>query len=191
MYSISDIQRVMMVRRSVNNIVASPGASEMDITNSELRLGLQFPEELKVWLKTYNHVTTTFGTILGVSLTSEPQEGSIEQSLAFQTHSGWKENGWLPVADDGCGSSYVAVLSKSKRAAPIAFIDFANNARLDYAVASSFYAFLRGFFLKDVNAENQVLASRWPFDKTIALENDPGLAGVSIAPLPWDVADEA
>jgi cell wall assembly regulator SMI1 len=188
MWTENDVLKAIEIGRlQKNNIQNEPGASRDSLANTESRLGLSLPSDLKRWLGICNGAATTYGTVFGVSQNLKPNPGSIEQVLSWESHKPWLEKLWIPVADDGCGSHYVIVESKRTGLHPIVFIDFADEEHLNYVVASNLFAFLRGFFLQTVDVDDPLATPVWPFDREWAKKNDPAIFRIIDIALPWNL----
>jgi hypothetical protein len=81
----------------------------------------------------------------------------------------YPQQGWLPVAGDGCGNLYVLV-ARGYLVGSVGFIEtMVDPDRIDYLVASDLWRFLRFLFLRETGDR------RWPFDRTTVLAADPNL----------------
>ena len=154
------------------------GASSCDIAAAERKLRRRLPKELKDWLRVVNGPSVGVqGGFLGVNSRGRNLEDVVDIVGVCRK---WMEEGWFPVADDGCDNYYV-MLSKTE-GNPVAFIDMmADPSNLNYVAASNLAQFVRGFIESESGQDWY-----WPFDKDETLKRDPALATVTIAKLPWD-----
>jgi cell wall assembly regulator SMI1 len=154
-----------------------PGAALSELKMLETRLQCRLPDELRSWLATVD------GAFVGGQglLKAAKKSGPFSLEETFEFYPLWKENGWFPVASDGCGNSYVLLAKEEGH--PVAFIDTMHDpSKPNYLVASSLVTFL-GLFIA---SEAAGVGGAWMFDKSIALELDPALASRKGAPLPWE-----
>ncbi|SIM87955.1 hypothetical protein [Micromonospora cremea] len=101
--------------------------------------------------------------------------------MAFRaaTYAGWLQLGWLPVAGDGFGNSYV-LLIRGPLAGCVAFVEaIADPDEIAYVAASNLWTFLRFLFEKELGAKG------WPFGSKVVLAADPDLAQIPGDLLPW------
>jgi hypothetical protein len=142
-----------------------------------LKTGLAFPPEVRDWLRFTDGPRIGPGGIFGLR--------DFEEVYGFKPE--FLAKRWLPLGTDGCGDYYVLALdSKDHPLRPVYFIDPYHEGGYDvptYVVASGFWRFLWFLFRKEVGERG------WPFDPAYVLGNDPDLAKVTSARLPW-VADE-
>jgi cell wall assembly regulator SMI1 len=202
----SDQERILTLLEQLRPLVREymqPGAHREELRKLEAAIGLAIPQELRDWLQVCNGLLAHPGSLLGV-----PPVPTWQQiSYAFEVAPEWRETGWLPVANDGCGNYYLLDTRQSTEGEhPVYFADHERDyIEPIYVVASGLWTFL-GFFLQkalDSEKEKPYLATLgkreayeyigkrepywWPFNKERVLEVDPKLAGFrGIVPLPWD-----
>lgn len=151
------------------------GASDQELTDLATRLGTDLPEELAAWLRMCNGDTTGPGGLFG----ARPDTGFLDIAWHAATYPGWLHLGWLPVAGDGCGNSYV-LLTRGPLAGCVAFVDAISDPdEITYVAASNLWRFLRFLFEKELGAKG------WPFASQVVLAADPDLAQVPGDLLPW------
>jgi hypothetical protein len=147
------------------------GAEDWQIDGFTRSEGVPIPDEVRHWLR------FTDGPVIG--------PGGINGLKGFQEdyeiHPVFKEKLWLPLGTDGCGNYYVLALDSSdKPLQPVYFIDCIKGYdEPNHVVASGFWQFLRFLF------QDELGDRRWPFQPEHVLGQDPDLARVKCAPLPW------
>jgi hypothetical protein len=164
-------------------IIIQPTADE-EIRKFENLHNLILPMEVKKWLQKCNGASVGPGGLY--SLFSKTDD-DCSINWYFEEYPEWKQNGWLPISDDGCGNIYLVAMSliiPSTQTHPAFFLDQADDTP-SYIVASGLWTFL--FFL----LENEILhckgdESYWPFDKAMVLAVDPHIIECKQIPLPWD-----
>lgn len=159
------------------------GATNAEIDAAEQTIGLQFPAELREWLREVNGA----GLFLGIS-------GKYNLVVALtRVYPDWIQRGWLPVATDGCGNDYVLItMGEYGNSRPVGFVDACSDPdEICYIVGSSLERFIE--FL----AENEYVTSfcsdrlmssnyeSWPFSKNFVTSKDPEIMTLDNAPLPW------
>ena len=174
-------------------------ASRIDIRDFENQFGLAIPLELLDWLLVCNGAPVKPGAMLSLK----------EIGQYYDWHPTWVEKGWIPLASDGCGDSYVLATKERIEATgthPIHFVDQSNYLLPAYVVASGLWNFLlflfkdqiigKDFAMKPEYYADELLfdinelkgAHYWPFYKRKVLEEDPGLSHyVGEVPFPWKV----
>lgn len=181
------------------HILTPPGANEEDIAALSNQLGVVVPQDLHDWLRMCNAPRVIRGRILGVV----SQQPFIDIAAYASIHPGWKEKGWIPIAVDESGDTYVAATrSTGGSGTPVLFIDHElDDDNADYVVASGVWRFLR-FLLE---REQQVLSLGklstgndedwdeeydrvvfWPFVKEKVIAQDPNIQTVTDASMPWE-----
>jgi len=93
----------------------------------------------------------------------------------------WRQNGWVPVAGDGCGNYYV-LMSNEKHGenSPVIFVDTLSESDSGaYVVASSLFHFLRFYLEADIDRTG------WPFDEAYVVGRDPAIMNFHDFELPW------
>jgi hypothetical protein len=176
-----------------------PGARDEEIAAFEARTGLRVPQELRELLQWSNGPPVGPSGIYPLD-TGDGSEGIVGE---YQFYPGWRKRGWIPIAGDGCGDTYLldtttvmgydpaqltlpALEPLAAGTHPIYFKDHETDpdAPPEYVVASGLWTFLRFWLL----AEHGDRA--WPFDRERVLEDDPALADYCGAvPLPWQLRE--
>ena len=151
------------------------GATEEAVSAFEGRTGLAVPARLREWLRFINGPCIGPGGLLGIGT----HRSSLDIEEVLRWYPRWRDNGWIPVAADGCGNYYV--LNTKESGSAVYFVDTALDAdHLAYVVGSNLWRFL-WFILK---AESG--ARDWPFSKEYVLSHDPDIARCASAPVPWE-----
>lgn len=158
----------------------SGGTTPDTIGDFEKRTGIEVPDAVEEWLCAHNGEFVGPGNVYGIRPVSDPL--SIERVLGF--YSAWAPRGWLPIAGDGSGNTYVCCTGRDVgKTGAVCFIDAHQSTDLPaYAVGSDVWHFLHGLLRREAGERG------WPFDSGVALDWDPGLAGVDNRWLPWNVA---
>ena len=175
-------------------------ASDSQIGGFETKASIKLPQEILEWMGVCNGALVKPGGIFSLT----------EIISSYSNIPKWLENGWIPMASDGCGDYYVLDTRgkiSTTSTHPIYFIDQKDYNRADYIVASGLWKFLR-FLLEDeiLSSENPIDPSTdpwdddlqtwinpnskvyWPFNKNKVLEFDPDLAFYEgNVPFPWDL----
>lgn len=124
------------------------GATLQQIDDFEARTSLRLPHQIRDWLLFCNGPCIAEGGVYGIC--SDRPFLNIETYLNDCPQ--WLKNGWLPVAGDGCGNYYLAVLDRSDLSScPVFFVDHEeSHDELAYEVAPDFWSFLEWLFKKDL-----------------------------------------
>jgi hypothetical protein len=158
-----------------------PGVTDADIESFAQRTGLLVPPELQEWLRFTNGPCIGPGGVYGI----RPLREHLDMERALEFLPEFRANRWLPLATDGCGDYYVLALGRQKHSPrPVFFVDPYQEGGYGvptYAVASELWPFLRFLFRRELGERG------WPFDPAVVLAADSALAGVTGAPLPWQV----
>ncbi len=87
------------------------GISEEVVTEKFAQENLDLPDELRIWLGLCNgiggfkkSIPVAFGVVYGTD--PNPRLGL---NMFFTPGDSWERNGWIPIADDGCGNYYALV----------------------------------------------------------------------------------
>lgn len=112
----------------------------------------------------------------------------------YEHYPEWKDKGWIAIAGDGCGDTYVLDTQNTAGAThPIYFIDHETyEGEADYVVASGLWPFLRFLLLNDLRGQDAFHdggkhESYWPFNAERVLAEDPALRQYKgTVPLAWD-----
>lgn len=160
-----------------------PGAHEEHLLALSRQFVCGIPEPLRQWWRTCNGPIVGAGWLFGVA-TPNRFADIVFLCTSFPE---WRERGWLPLGNDGCGNYYVldAVAGDGERY-PVFFVDHEiDMGKPDYLVASGVWEFL-WFYLSEASGEE-----RWPFDRDFVLARDPEIVRFrDYAPLPWEVDEE-
>jgi hypothetical protein len=164
--------------------VSSRPARRQDVVEFERQFGMKMPDELIEWLLYCNGADINPGGLYGLKCSGRPI--SIETSLESEPQ--WVDEGWFPIANDGCGDYYV-LASKEKAPAssthPVFFLDQSDYQQPGYVVASSLKYFL-WFLLTNEILLQQGTSCFWPFEKSKVLAVDPALDSVKGVRFPWE-----
>ena len=152
------------------------GASPTEIADLERRLGLRLPTRYVDWLRVCQGEAVGPGYVLG---TRTDRDGFFDVASNGPFANGWRANGWLPIADDGCGNPYVLIIGGDLDGF-VGFVDTADPDTIAYLVASDVWLFFRFFLAHDLRREG------WPFAPTFVLFIDPNLARAPKDLLPWN-----
>ena len=178
MVTMEDMLRLVIEVASMRDVPIPEGATDEQIDSITSRVGIAVPIELRQWLRTCNGVLVGPGNIYGV----RPDLAFLDIGYLLDLHPEWINQGWIPIAGDGCGSYYVlATRSSTRRGHPIFFIDEYDYNVPAYVVASNLWSFL-WFLLQDEFGRDY-----WPQDKDKVLEIDPDLSEYSEIPRLWEV----
>ena len=155
-----------------------PGASESEIAAFEESQGIAIPTELRQWLTTSNGACVGPGGIVGIKTARDSQDA---ESI-LELHPTWANNGWMPVAGDGCGSYYLMATKNEFGAGnPVFFVDVNDDDRAAAFIAgSNVWRFLVFLFKKELGKSN------WPFSESEVLADDPEIMSFSSLALPWE-----
>lgn len=155
---------------------APGGASEREIAALAGTLGVAaLPGELAAWLRVCRGEAIGPGGVFGI----RPDDADHDIAATLARRPAWRERGWLPVAGDGCGNSYV-LLTAGPLTGFVGFVDtIADPDGLDCLVASGLWQFLRFLF------EREQGRTGWPFDQEVVLTQDPDLASAPRGLQPW------
>ncbi len=191
--------------KPLNERLALEPATEVKIEAFEQKLHLAIPAELRGWLMLCNGANVNPGGIIGLE----------EIGKYYTWHPNWWINNWIPVADDGCGDTYVLAggeIISSSQTHPVFFIDQSDVDQPAYVVASGLWKFLCFLLEKEViqrefppilDTESHGWHERmqqwlrnpnrkdyWPFMKDKVLQKDPCLNDYTgAAPFPWDLEE--
>ncbi|MBC8356605.1 MAG: SMI1/KNR4 family protein [Planctomycetes bacterium] len=154
------------------------GVSDSAIIAFETSQRLTIPSCLREWLNTSNGPCVGPGGIVGLKTTRNSQ--NVEYIL--ELYPVWAENGWVPIAGDGCGSYYVVVTQNDfGKGEPVVFVDVNDdNTAPAFIAASDTWRFLRFLFKKELGESN------WPFAQEEVAINDPAIMSFSGVALPWE-----
>lgn len=150
------------------------GADDLELVDLERRLGEPVPAVLADWLRVCKGEAIGPGGVYGAWFGRDPNDVAARR----EDHSSWREQGWLPVAGDGCGNTYV-LSTRGPLTGSIGFIDSSEPDDMAYVVASDLWRFLRFLFMAETGDR------RWPFDQHSVLTADPALAALPGKLMPW------
>ncbi len=124
------------------------GATAQQLRDFEQRTQFRVPHQIEDWLLFCNGPNVAEGGVYGI----RPDRPflDIESHLAYEPE--WRKNKWLPVAGDGCGNYYVAVLDPDDlTSCPIFFVDHeVDYDELNHQIASDFWTFLHWLFRREL-----------------------------------------
>lgn len=133
----------------VNGAVRPPdadaprGATTADLDELADRLGRPVPKELSAWLEICRGERIGPGGMYG----ARPDDPFVD--VAERTPLAWAANGWVAVAGDGCGGTYVLTDDGS-----IGFVDPMRSIdELDAVVAPDLWSFVIGTLERDQVAD--------------------------------------
>ena len=104
----------------------------------------------------------------------------------------WRQRGWLPIGDDGCGNYHVIPLRGDYGPGfPVVFVEIIQDANAPlYIAASDLEHFIRSFIEDEVERfewpPDKPLELVWPFDKEEVLRKDPAILNFTGVALPWE-----
>ena len=124
------------------------GATLQQLDNFETRTTLRLPHQIKDWLLLCNGPCVAEGGVYGVC----PDRPFLNIETHLNDCPKWLGNKWLPVAGDGCGNYYIAVLDRGySTSCPVFFVDHEESSNeLAYQVAPDFWTFLVWLFKRDL-----------------------------------------
>src|SRR4051794_32584279 len=113
------------------------GAGEADLVDLARRVGVDLPDVLVAWLRVCKGEVIGPGGVFG----ARPDQEAVDVAAWSALHLGWRAEGWLPVAGDGCGNCYV-LLTTGPLTGFVGFIDTVTDpGRFGYVVASNLWRF--------------------------------------------------
>jgi hypothetical protein len=158
------------------------GAAPDQIVALQGQLGFPLPAELRRWLETCNGYTVGPWGFYGANAGNNHKK-HLDIGDVVDLHPDWRSSRWIPVASDGCGSTYVLDASGAHGCRDaVYFVDCFSPSELDYAVASSLPRFLTFYLESDLPERPR----SWPFDREYVLARDPELASIDAELLPWN-----
>jgi cell wall assembly regulator SMI1 len=165
-------------------------ATDKEIKAFELVHKLTLPAEVKTWFQRCNGADVYPPVRLNSLFSNDDNVCSID--WYFKEYPEWKQRGWIPIADDGCGDLYIlttAIVIPSIKTNPVFFLDQADFDKPNYVVASGLWKFLF-LFLEDEILNHQGEDTYWPFDKRKVITTDPQILECRKIPLPWEADSE-
>jgi hypothetical protein len=141
-------------------------------------LGDEVPTDLLNWLQIANGPCVGAGGLFGFGTSKH----HLDIAFLWGLFPEWRQNGWIPVAGDGCGNYYLLVNNdKHRKSNPVIFVDtFDESDSGAYLVASSLCHFLR-FYL-----ETDIQKTKWPFGEAYVVGRDPAILNFHDFTLPWE-----
>jgi hypothetical protein len=115
-----DVGRLDVVHGLVAGAVRPPedgppqGATPEQLEVLAGRLGQSLPAALAAWLSVCNGAVIGPGGVFG----QRPDLKHLDIPSALRRYPGWQQQGWIPVAGDGCGNYYILTPDGT-----VAFID--------------------------------------------------------------------
>jgi hypothetical protein len=152
------------------------GLTDEVISGFEERVGFPMPPEQANLLRLSNGPCVGPGGIFGV----RPALAFLDIEQLYESYPGWRDQGWVPVASDGCGNYYVA--ARAGKHWPIVFIDTVEDAdQAAFIVASGVLKFVIALLEKELGETG------WPFNEAKVTASDPSIIGLGDTfTLPWD-----
>lgn len=148
----------------------------MRVAELERRLGQALPAALVEWLRVCRGDVIGPGGVFG----ARPDEPDLDIEHRLTYHPGFLERGWLPIAGDGCGNTYV-LIAHGPLTGMVGFVETVTDPdHIDYLVGSDLWHFLRFLLAKEVGERG------WPFREDFVLALDPHLAAAPTQLLPWN-----
>jgi hypothetical protein len=112
---------------------APRGASPPEIGSLQARLGCGIPPVLRAWLSVCRGAGIGPGGVFG----PRPDRPYLDMAQRRDSFPEWAEQGWLPVAGDGCGNCYVLTADGT-----VGFVDTMKGpGRIDRQVAGDLLSF--------------------------------------------------
>jgi cell wall assembly regulator SMI1 len=140
-----------------------PGATEEGLDRYEREAALTLPAQVRAWLLRVDGAVIGPGGVFGTA----------DFEYVYGIYPEWRQRSWLPVAGDGFGNYWIAVMAEDEREPCVGFIDTHVDpdsvARVD---ASTYLAFLAFLFASELGDR------RWPGDREYVLGQDPALATI-------------
>jgi cell wall assembly regulator SMI1 len=170
-------QEVVTLLREVPRAPEQPfpgGADDLELADLERRLGEPIPSVLADWLRVCKGEAIGPGGVYGARFDRDWLDVAAQRA----DRPSWREQGWLPVAGDGCGNTYV-LSTRGPLTGSIGFVDSSEPDDMACVVASDLWRFLRFLFIAETGD------GRWPFDQRSVLTADPALAALPNEFMPW------
>jgi cell wall assembly regulator SMI1 len=153
------------------------GAGVGELDSAEEMFGHPLPSEYRIWMSISNGPKVVWGGMARIG------EIDDNHSLAWywDIYPAWKQKGYLPIAADGFGNTYVLCVSEAYNGwRPILFIESIEDEVMPaYVAASDLWHFLKGKFRSELGEE------WWPFDEKAMLAFDPNIVQIPEVPMPW------
>jgi len=120
---------------------APRGASQPEIDSLQAKLGCAIPPTLRAWLSVCRRAGIGPGGVFG----PRPDRPYLDMAQRRDAFPAWAEQGWLPVAGDGCGNCYVLTADST-----VSFVDTMKDpGRIDRQVADDLLSFMTGLLTGD------------------------------------------
>jgi len=202
MIDVNEIKKLVNEVARLDGYQLPSGATSEDCDGFSQRTGITMPPELREWLLLCNGPNLRAGGFYGIP--PLPKDSDIESVFAF--HPTWHDNGWLPIANDGCGDYFVVpTRAEFGKGCPVLFIDAHEDFDIpSYIVASGVGKLLESLLRKAIEDSlhdakeisrpsvwpflgEWDLRDRWPFDEALVRAADPDIVRFRGVPLPWDL----
>lgn len=120
---------------------APRGADPAEIDSLQARVGCGIPPVLRAWLSVCRGAGIGPGGVFG----SRPDNPYLDMAQRRDSFSEWAEQGWLPVAGDGCGNCYVLAADGT-----VGFVDTMKDpGRIDCQAAGDLLSFMTSLLADD------------------------------------------
>jgi len=169
-------------RETTRKCLLSPLEIERSIQELESTFGFPLPAEYRSWLERFDDVSFDGAYFCGLS-----GDGRLSRH-----QSEWASQGWVNVANDGCGDYYALVLNQQfGLSAPVVFIDVYKELADAYIVASEFPKFVQGLLMLERDeVDREGAEPHWPFDRIETLKMDPEIMSARNIRFPWAEFEE-
>jgi cell wall assembly regulator SMI1 len=122
------------------------GASPGELDDLSARLGCSLPSVLKAWLSICRGAGIGPGGVFG----QLPDRPFLDMARIRELFPSWLEQGWLPVAGDGCGNYYVLAEDGT-----VGFVDTMNDpGQIDRLAAGDLLSFMIDLLARDQGRSN-------------------------------------
>jgi len=154
------------------------GIPEETISEFEERLEIKVPSKFREWLTTCNGPCVGPGGLMGIRTLRR----DLDIETIYSMYPVWKDNGWIPVAGDGCGNYYLVVCKGDYGdGEPVIFIDSMEDSSTPFYIAASDTWIFLSFLLKKELGE-----SNWPYSQEEVEGADPKILSFHCINLPWN-----
>lgn len=145
-----------------------PPIAKVELEKWHFERKLEGLEQLRAWFGVMNG-----GVLEGAVYGLGDSSNWLTIDFVYSLFPGWKSNGWVPIASDGCGNYYVApTKNEFGTGLPIVFIDSGESLdRPAYIVASDIWIFLEGLMRTELTG-----GTDWPWP----VEADPALRSFAL-----------
>ncbi len=173
------------------------GAIEEDLQAFMDRTKLILPPEIRAWYRIANGLGVGSSSFFEIKsrirnrIRQNHAASEVEYIYSFLPE--FRESGWLPIGDDGCGSYYIIPLRGDfGQGFPVVFLDHEDEYNPTYIVASDLEHFVK--FLIEERVKNappppgelRFLSLDWPFVKEKVVRKDPAILNFTGVRLPWE-----